>query len=251
MDDEALYGKEIYHIGFGEAVEKDLLTDYKVLILTLNDSDVPPAVQNMIANNEKEINSDDASKLIGCINALSKQVLGDDETLKSSDPEPMKRAVAFCQTIANSKKITNTYNTTASAYINALPDEKRKSMVAVASKHIDGTMSAPDRDLLLGWLKETTNEGECRVLTNVRCLSEGVDVPSLDAVMFLSARNSPIDVVQSVGRVMRKSEGKKYGYIIIPVVIPSNVEADKALDDNERYKVVWTVLNVSHFVITN
>ncbi len=81
------------------------------------------------------------------------------------------------------------------------------------------------------------------MLTNVRCLSEGVDVPSLDAVLFLSARNSQVDVVQSVGRVMRRAEGKKYGYIIIPVVVPANVEADKALDDNERYKVVWTVLN--------
>ena len=74
-------------------------------------------------------------------------------------------------------------------------------------------------------------------------LSEGVDVPSLDSVLFLSARNSQIDVVQSVGRVMRISPGKKYGYIIIPVVVPADVEADKALDDNERYRVVWTVLN--------
>ena len=84
---------------------------------------------------------------------------------------------------------------------------------------------------------------ECRILTNVRCLSEGVDVPSLDAVMFLSARSSLVDVVQSVGRVMRRSERKKYGYIIIPIVVPSDVEEDKALDDNERYMVVWTVLN--------
>jgi len=92
-------------------------------------------------------------------------------------------------------------------------------------------------------LKAETEGNECRILTNVRCLSEGVDVPSLDAVLFLSARNSQVDVVQSVGRVMRKSPGKKYGYIIIPVVVPADIEADKALDDNERYKVVWTVLN--------
>jgi predicted helicase len=243
MDDPTLYGEEIYRIGFGEAVGRDLLTDYKVLILTLSDKDVPPAVQKMIADKESEINADDASKLIGCINALSKQILGDEGILKSSDPEPMRRAVAFCQTIATSKKITATFNTTTEAYISSLPTEKKDQMVMVASKHIDGTMSAPERDELLGWLKTDTDENECRVLTNVRCLSEGVDVPSLDAVMFLSARNSQVDVVQSVGRVMRKSPGKKYGYIIIPVVVPANVEADKALDDNERYKVVWTVLN--------
>lgn len=243
MDDISLYGEEMYRIGFGEAVEKDLLTDYKVLILTLNEKDIPPAIQNLISNKQSEINTDDASKLIGCINALSKQILGDEGIIKESDPEPMRRAVAFCQSIAVSKKITNTFNIATEAYISSLPDEKRDQMVSVSSKHIDGTMSAPDRDELLGWLKEGGDENDCRILTNVRCLSEGVDVPSLDAVLFLSARNSQVDVVQSVGRVMRKSPGKKYGYIIIPVVVPADIEADKALDDNERYKVVWTVLN--------
>lgn len=243
MDDVSLYGEEMYRIGFGEAVEKDLLTDYKVLILTLNENDVPPAVQKMIMDKESEINTDDASKLIGCINALSKQILGDEGIIKETDPEPMRRAVAFCQSIAASKKITNTFNVASDKYIADLPTEKQETMQLVASKHIDGTMNATDRNDLLSWLKDEPNERECRVLTNVRCLSEGVDVPSLDAVLFLSARNSQVDVVQSVGRVMRKSPGKKYGYIIIPIVVPADVEADKALDDNERYKVVWTVLN--------
>jgi predicted helicase len=243
MDDPKLYGEEIYRIGFGEAVDLQLLTDYKVLILTLNEADVPPDIQKMIADDDNEIDLDDASKLIGCINALSKQILGDAGFILSSDPEPMKRAVAFCQSIKVSKKITNTFNTTSDTYISSLPQEKKSKMVAMASEHIDGTMSAPRRDELLSWLKEDTPQNNCRVLTNVRCLSEGVDVPSLDAVLFLSARNSQVDVVQSVGRVMRRAEGKKYGYIIIPVIVPSDIEADKALDDNKRYAVVWTVLN--------
>lgn len=243
MDDENLYGQEMYRIGFGEAVEQGLLTDYKVLVLTLNDKDVPPAVQKMIADDKQEINADDASKLIGCVNALSKQVLGDNGIIAETDPAPMRRAVAFCQKITASKKIADTFNTATDVYISSLPADKKEKMVSVASQHVDGTMSAPERDRLLGWLKEETGDGECRILTNVRCLSEGVDVPSLDAVMFLSARNSQVDVVQSVGRVMRLAPGKKYGYIIIPVVVPSDVDAERALDDNERYKVVWTVLN--------
>ncbi len=243
MDDESLYGEEIYRIGFGEAVELDLLTDYKVLILTLSDKDVPPAVQEMIADEKNEINADDASKLIGCINALSKQILGDEGSTLRIDPQPMRRAVAFCPKIVTSKKITQIFNTATDAYIDSLPETKRVQMVSVASKHIDGTMGAPKRDELLDWLEQEPKQGECRILTNVRCLSEGVDVPSLDAVMFLAARNSPVDVVQSVGRVMRKAPGKKYGYIIIPVVVPSDVDASQAMDDNERYKVVWTVLN--------
>lgn len=242
MDDPELYGEEIYRIGFGDAVDKGLLTDYKVLILTLSDKDVPPAVQKMIKQ-DSEIATDDYSKLIGCINALSKQILGDEGVIKATDPEPMRRAVAFCQKIVTSKAIKDVFNTATDAYISSLPADKKEQMVSVESRHIDGTMAAPERDELLGWLKGDSDSNECRVLTNVRCLSEGVDVPSLDAVMFLSARNSQVDVVQSVGRVMRKAPGKNYGYIIIPVVVPSDVEAHKALDDNERYKVVWTVLN--------
>ncbi len=155
----------------------------------------------------------------------------------------MQRAVAFCQTIKVSQKITGNFNSTTELYLNSLPEEKREQMVSLSSKHIDGTMSAPERDELLGWLQAPSEANECRVLTNVRCLSEGVDVPTLDAVLFLSARNSSVDVVQSVGRVMRKAPGKKYGYIIIPIVVPSDIDPARALDDNERYKVVWSVLN--------
>jgi predicted helicase len=243
MDDVKLYGQEIYRIGFGEAVERGLLTDYKVLILTLSESQISPAVQNALTKDE-EINTDDAAKLIGCINAVSKQILGDEGILQKEDPFPMKRAVAFCQNIAVSKEITGKFNLSKDVYFNSLTEAQRKNMVPIVSKHIDGSMNAPKRDELMSWLKrDKDTEGECKVLTNVRCLSEGVDVPSLDAVMFLSARNSQVDVVQSVGRVMRRAEGKKYGYIIIPIVIPSDMSPEKALENNDRYRVVWSVLN--------
>ena len=243
MDEEKHFGKEIHRIGFGEAVERGLLTDYKVIILTLNDKDVPVAVQKMITNGDAEIKTDDLTKLIGTVNALSKQFLGNESIKVEGDENPMKRAVAFCGSIANSTNIAASYNLASENYLESLPEEKKKKMVTVQAMHMDGTMAAPQRDQMLSWLKEETPSNECRIITNVRVLSEGVDVPSLDSVLFLSARNSQVDVVQSVGRVMRKSEGKKYGYIIIPVVVPADVEPEHALDDNERYKVVWTVLN--------
>jgi predicted helicase len=243
MDEEKHFGKEIHRIGFGEAVERGLLTDYKVIILTLNDRDIPTAVQKMISNGEAEIKTDDLTKLIGTVNALSKQFLGNESIKVEGDEAPMKRAVAFCGSIANSTNIAASYNLASENYLESIPEEKKKTMVTVHAKHMDGTMAAPDRDEMLSWLKEETPGSECRIITNVRVLSEGVDVPSLDSVLFLSARNSQVDVVQSVGRVMRKSEGKKYGYIIIPVVVPADVAPEHALDDNERYKVVWTVLN--------
>jgi len=243
MDDTKLYGDEIHRIGFGEAVERNLLSDYKVIILTLKEEDVKKDLKGKITKENKEIETDDAIKLLGSINALSKHFLGDDGRTKEIDPNPMKMAVAFCQTIAISKQIKEIYNTATEEYIEELPEKDKKEMVSVSAQHMDGTMSAPVRDEMLGWLKTPGKENECRIITNVRVLSEGVDVPSLDAVLFLSARNSQIDVVQSVGRVMRKAPCKKYGYIIIPVVVPSNVEGKEALDDNKRFKVVWTVLN--------
>jgi predicted helicase len=243
MDNEQHFGKEIHRIGFGEAVEKGLLTDYKVIILTLNDKDVPPAVQKMISDGEAEIKTDDLTKLIGTVNALSKQFLGNEAIKVEGDESPMKRAVAFCGSIANSRNIASSYNLASENYLESLPEDKKSKMVTVEAKHMDGTMAAPERDQMLTWLKEDTPGNECRIITNVRVLSEGVDVPSLDAVLFISAKNSQVDVVQSVGRVMRKSPGKNYGYIVIPVVVPTDVEPERALDDNERYKVVWTVLN--------
>lgn len=244
MDDETKYGSEIYRIGFGEAVDKQLLSDYKVLVLTLKESQIPASLQAVINDSTNEVNTDDITKLIGCINALSKRMLVDNGLLLASDPEPMHRAVAFCQTIQISKKITDIFNTHKDAYYDSLTAEERKNIVGVVSDHIDGSMGAGERDAKLSWLKSCpTDTNECRILTNVRCLSEGVDVPSLDAVMFLSARNSQVDVVQSVGRVMRRAEGKKYGYIIIPVVLPDDVSPEEALEDNDRFKVVWSVLN--------
>lgn len=245
MDDEKLYGKEIYRIGFGKAVENGLLSDYKVLILTISSNNISESMQHMIADDSKEINTDDAAKLVGCINGLSKRIIGDNGLLKNEDPNFMKRAVAFCQSIKISKKITATFNGDLKEYYKDLNDNEKKEVAKIEAKHIDGTMNATVRSGLLSWLKseEENDNNLCKILTNVKCLSEGVDVPSLDAVLFLSAKNSQVDVVQSVGRVMRKAEGKKYGYIIIPIFIPANEDPIKALDNNERYKVVWTVLN--------
>lgn len=244
MDDPDIYGDEFYRIGFGKAVEKNLLCDYKVIVLTISEDQIPPALQSAISDPKQEIQADDASKLIGCINALSKRMIEESQELKEVDPQPMHTALAFCSRISASKMITNIFNDYKKAYYESLSDEHRAETVDITANHVDGSMGAAKRDELLRWLKNTSRTGkECRVLTNVRCLSEGVDVPALDAVLFLSARKSQVDVVQSVGRVMRTAPGKKYGYIIIPVIIPVTNSPEEALDNNPTFDVVWSVLN--------
>ena len=244
MDDESIYGKEVYRIGFGKAVEKGLLSDYKVLVLTVNNGDIPAAFQSAIANAKGEVQTDDISKLIGCINALSKRTLIDSDLVSKSDPGFMHKAVAFCQNIKTSKRIMETFNAQKQTYYDSLSPEERREVVKIEADHVDGSMGAAERGRKLDWLNDVPSDSsECHILTNVRCLSEGVDVPSLDSVVFLSSRNSQVDVVQSVGRVMRRSPGKKYGYIIIPVIIPEDMSPEEALDNSDAFAVVWTVLN--------
>ena len=246
MDDPEWFGEEIYRIGFGAAVEKQLLSDYKVIVLTLDENSVDADLQKQILDENSEIKASDAIKLIGCINVLSKRTnyLTDKELFSDVDPEPMKSAVAFCSNIKNSEYLRDTFNVCHQAYYEKMSEEERGELVVVESDHVDGGMGSTVREDKLDWLKKAdTNKKECRVLNNVRCLSEGVDVPSLDAIMFLSSRNSQVDVVQSVGRVMRRAEGKKFGYIIIPVIVPSDKNANEVLDDSDDFKIVWSVLN--------
>ena len=257
MDDKALYGEEFYRVNFSYAVQNGLLTDYKVLVLTVGEDDVPDNIKRDITDTTTELNFDDTSKLIGVINGLSKMIQGDDHRTWDADPRMMHRAVAFCSSIDKSasrvgiasKYVASVLPQISEKYNENLDAESLSHTVSIAARHIDGSMNSQERNEILQWLAdEPENDRECRVVTNVRCLSEGVDVPSLDAVLFLSARNSQVDVVQSVGRVMRtfhrgQPDEKKYGYIIIPIVVPSDVLAEEALDNSKTFDVVWEILN--------
>ncbi|MCY1684539.1 DEAD/DEAH box helicase [Kocuria sp. SL71] len=239
MDDEDVYGPEFYRLGFGDAVQMGMLTDYKVLILTVNQESVNDAMQEAFAQ-DGELTLDDATRLIGCWNGLAKR--GDAEHSFAVDPQPMRRAVAFARDIKSSKRVAAQFTDVVSAYTENQTDGDSDDLLKVEAKHVDGSMNSMERTELLDWLKADAGSDSCRVLSNARCLSEGVDVPSLDAVMFLNPRRSVVDVVQSVGRVMRLAKGKKYGYIILPVVVPAGVAPEKALDDNKNFQVVWDVL---------
>ncbi|MGK2351632.1 restriction endonuclease [Cutibacterium sp. V947] len=238
MDDESLYGPEFHRLGFGEAVERNLLADYKVMILCVENAAIADTFQSQIADETGEIGLDDAARIIGCWNGLAKRTTDMDF---GPHPVPMQRAVAFAQSIKASKAFAATFPQVTEAL--SADGGLDTPALEVASHHVDGTMNALDRGNEIAWLKAPIPEGECRILSNARCLSEGVGVPALDAVLFLAPRNSLVDVVQSVGRVMRKAPGKDYGYVILPVAIDSSESPEKALNNNKRFKVVWDVLN--------
>jgi len=257
MDDEQTFGPVFHRLGFGEAVERDLLTDYRVLVLAVDEGSIGSNFQESFAI-DGELNIPDAARIVGIYNGLAKRGV---EGLGGSvaDRAPLRRAVAFSRSIKDSQKVQGMLNgydgeLTRPAGVQFTDDAARPldwagnpdetGRLRLEAKHVDGTMNVLVRNEMIDWLKADTDPGDnvCRILTNARCLSEGVDVPALDAVIFLNSRDSQVDVVQSVGRVMRKVDGKDYGYIILPIAVSAEKTPEQALNDNTKYKVVWDVL---------
>jgi predicted helicase len=245
MDDESLFGPTLFYRGFGWAVQEGLLTDYKVIVLAMDEGLVARSLQNRMADSANGLVLDDATRILGCYKALTKMDIQAD---LGADTQPMRRALAFCRDIASSKLVRDEFAAVVKDYLGATEVKEREGDLVehrlhCEINHVDGTFNAKTRGELLDWLKAETEDQTCRILTNARCLSEGVDVPALDAIMFLHPRRSQIDVVQSVGRVMRRAPGKRMGYVILPVGVPADKSPEEALNDNEKYRIVWQLLN--------
>lgn len=255
MDDESIYGPTAYQIKFGEAVEKKLLTDYKVVVLTVQEDALG---QRLFAVDDEGVDArsldpSDIGKIIGCwkglidhgesvpndATGLGGMLVVDDVDRIAADAKPLHRAVGFCSTINDSKTITEAFAQTIEKYAEEGHDDLP---LKCALRHVDGNMPADARSRNISWLGGEVAEDECRILTNARCLAEGIDVPNLDAVIFFNAKNSTVDVVQAVGRVMRRAEGKDYGYIILPIFVPAGMTPEEALDDSKVFASVWSIL---------
>ena len=249
MDVEEKYGPEFHRLPFSKAVELGELSDYKVAIFGISEHEVNAKLAGNTGKYGSEININDATRIIGCWRALQnpENKEKDDETLR-----PLKRVIAFTNRIDESKALKTYWNQIIEDALEKLPEEEHPTNFLCETEHVDGTVHALNRKTRLDWLKnenyddsEDDSDGKdvCRILSNARCLSEGIDVPALDAVIFYKPRKSHIDVVQAVGRVMRKAPGKQFGYVILPVAIPDDKDPAAALNDNERFSNVWSVLN--------
>lgn len=245
MDNEEMFGPTLFYRGFGWAVQEGLLTDYKVIVLAMDEKLVAKSIQSRIEDPTTGLILDDATRILGCYKALTKVDIASD---LGADTQPMRRALAFCRDIKSSQLVEREFSDVVSDFL--ADDEVIETEADIANhqlnceiRHVDGTFNAKSRGECLDWLKAESEENTCRILTNARCLSEGVDVPALDAIMFLHPRKSQIDVVQSVGRVMRRAPGKRMGYVILPVGVPADKTPEEALADNDKYRVVWQILN--------
>ena len=238
MDDANTYGPEFHRLPFSKAVELGELSDYKVVVLAISEGEVNAALRGDTRAAGRELNINDATKIVGCWRALQNP---ENRTIDDPSIHPLKRVIAFTNRISESKAMVTHWNDIIEAAVERLPEDQQPTDFECETKHVDGTDHALNRKARLDWLKGDT-DGACRILSNARCLSEGIDVPALDAVLFMTSRKSYVDIVQAVGRVMRKAPGKSYGYIVLPVAIPDGIDPAEALNDNERFSTVWGVL---------
>ncbi|GAA9610034.1 DEAD/DEAH box helicase family protein [Helicobacter pylori] len=260
MDDADTFGEEIYTLNFDRAIALDLLSDYKVIILAVrskNLSGVTNSVNKKISQLEakgtkldkKLINNEFVCKIIGTHKGLVKQdiIALDDENQEDNDLQNKKdtiasqRAINFCKSIDTSKRIKDSFETIMECYDEELKKKSFKNL-QISIDHIDGTMNCKVR---LDKLEELNKfePNTCKVLSNARCLSEGVDVPALDSIVFFDGKSAMVDIIQAVGRVMRKAKHKKRGYIILPIALEESEikNLDEAVN-NTNFKNIWKVL---------
>ncbi|GAA7877962.1 hypothetical protein HpMS196_11530 [Helicobacter pylori] len=260
MDDEEIFGEEIYTLNFSKAIALDLLTDYKVIILAVrkeNLSGVTNSVNKKISQlkaegtklDKKLINNEFVCKIVGTHKGLAKQDLialdeenQEDHNLQNKyDTAPSQRAINFCKSINTSKNIKDSFETIMECYDEELKKKSFKNL-QISIDHIDGTMNCKVR---LEKLEELNKfkPNTCKVLSNARCLSEGVDVPALDSIVFFDGKSAMVDIIQAVGRVMRKAKHKKRGYIILPIALEeSEIENLDEAVNNTNFKNIWKVI---------
>jgi len=242
MDDVNKFGEVFYRMGFGQAVSHGILTDYKVMVLAVDEAAIQKDMQKSLSDPENGLNIDDVGRIVGIWNGMMRRN-GYKNPIKNSpyDGAPLERAIAFTRTIADSKKVTQQFEEVVNEYLGS---ELEEESIQLSMRHADGSMNALQKGEVLDWLADPNKpEDEARIVSNVRFLTEGIDVPTLDAVIFLAPKKSQVDIVQAVGRIMRKAQGKDYGYIILPIVIPTDEAPETILDNNKNYEVVWQVIN--------
>lgn len=227
-----VFGPVLHRLSFSDAIDRDLLSDYEVIVLGVAEEYGAKALQKIIATttDEGDINLTDAARMLGLYRILERPDPDNEEA------RPIKTVITYTNRIRDSKLF-------ADRFAKLILESGGGKKFGCDARHVDGTQNSTTKDGALQWLRDSThNANECRVVSNARCLSEGVDVPSLDAIAFLNPKSSQVEIIQAVGRVMRKDDVKKRGYVIIPVGIPPNTKAEQILDSKKAFGMVWNVL---------
>ncbi len=222
MNDEEKFGPVFYTLLFSDAIREGLLSDYQVLISVMDDATYREYAERgrFVAIGDHETDA----------RTLASQLL----VAKAIKKFDLKKVISF----HNRKKSAQEFVATFSKAAQLLADDEKPCISF--QQTIFGEMQQAERKRILKQFENLSNK-EAGLLGNVKCLSEGVDVPSLDGIVFVDPKGSEIDIVQAVGRAIRKSSNKKIGTIIIPIFVDSVSDEDLALDQS-CFKPIWKVV---------
>jgi predicted helicase len=225
MDDQTIFGKVLYALPFGEAIKRGLLTDYRVVIVGIDNPTIADWIQRReIVTNGSGIEND--------AHSLAAQI----GLLKAFKDYDLKRVISFHSRVSRAELFAQEIQQIASWM-----GDSHKPSGAIKTDFVSGLMSAHQRRAKISQLK-SLGLNERGLLANARCLSEGVDVPSLDGVAFIDPRGSQIEIIQAVGRAIRLSQNKITGTIVLPVFI-AELNNPAASIEASQFKPIWDVLN--------
>ena len=232
MDDENLFGPEFHVLTFLDAITATpdpLLTDYKVVVIGVTDAEAKAWVADAKLVRTKDGLETDARTLAAQIGLA-----------KAMKQYNLTRMITFHRSIARASRFMDQgRRDSLPAVITQLRPESRPSG-RLWTRHVSGDTPASKRASLVKELGELPS-GVRGLISNCACLGEGVDVPALDGIAFIDPKGSVMDIIQAVGRVIRRSPNKTIGTIIIPVLVDDSEDADRALDGS-TFKPVWQVL---------
>ncbi len=224
MDDEASFGSVFHRLSFSEAISRDLLSDYQVVVVGIDDE----ACKSMV--DQRQLVTFLGPTVLDAQALTSRLAVG-----KAMREWDLRRVVTFHGRVKGARDFANSLpGVVSSMSADMRPDG------TVRADWVSGEMSAGRRDVILGRFRDM-GTGDRAVLSNARCLAEGVDVPALDGVVFVDPRRSQIDIVQAVGRAIRKAPNKKLGTVVIPVAVGATDDPQTVLDASV-FKPVWDVL---------
>ena len=239
MDDESIFGPEFHKLRFSDAVDMGILVPFKVALTEVSEQEV---YEEMAQSGEDvPIAINDLTKMHGAWKSITHPDGVD------NPPRLLQRVIVFHNSVNKSRIFAGAKESKLAfeQLVNKAKNLGQSVDNNVEVRHIDASTRTSKRGENLEWLRRSDmDENTCRVLTNARCLQEGVDVPSLDGVIFMDPKASKIDIIQSIGRVMRKpNDGKKqYGYVILPIPVPAGEDAFEVLDKSRGYKQIVNVL---------
>lgn len=231
MDDAHVFGPEFHVLTFHEAIsaKPPLLTDYQVVVIGVTDREAKAWAEEARLVRTVEGLSTDARMLaaqIGLAKAMKKYDL--------------RKIITFHSSVAKAARFVDA--TQRDSLPGVIPHLTRSAKPSgkLWTKHISGHTPAGQRATLLKGLGNLSDDTR-GILSNCACLGEGVDVPVLDGVAFIDPKRSMVDIIQAVGRVIRKAAGKQIGTIVIPVFIDETEDADHILSQS-AFEPVWQVL---------